>query len=357
MGISKLENFFIDAEYTKRTTEWARHVRDHQEDYADCRIASFTRFKNLRSEWNHEYVQFVVEDATTEKRTSVCAQRVLDEWGDYVTLGTVGETETGSKDETGIPLPLTSLLFGGPSGKDNEQRPHVLLLTEILSATTVTCGKHSVFDTNSFWFSITSYDALKRYTGKWAQEKVWRWFDAGGASSEGFRDAIGLGWTTIFKWGYVGADGSPQLFGAPLVVEVEDDDGGVIIDKLKKATGIAFVLERDDNMNEYVGALKDRCIDLDKAEVQKHLQAMQEKDAKVDVYDNLIINTELQKCFAQEVLSDSDAPKHLEYYQKIQVPLDMDWGESKEALRAELEAMTIRALHVTVGSILAQVNT
>jgi hypothetical protein len=79
----------------------------------------------------------------------------------------------------------------------------VLDIAEILAATTLVGGAYEFYGHSCFWYAFTAYDAIKRQFGKWATEKKWRWGDIGGAGNAGIKDAIGLGWSTLFKFYYV----------------------------------------------------------------------------------------------------------------------------------------------------------
>lgn len=203
MGKVSIDYLFSEKRAVKPTREWADLLRSGKDKYANCRVVSFSRVKNLNSKWKHEYVQFIVEEETTQDRARVYAERGNEVDLDWVTFGPSETPESGSKGSDDLPLPLASLVFGGESGDDVSKRPTVLQIAEILAATTLIGGAYEFYGHSCFWYAYTSYDAVKRQFGTLAKEKPWRWVDVGGAGNAGVKDAMGLGWTTLFKFYYV----------------------------------------------------------------------------------------------------------------------------------------------------------
>lgn len=200
---ASIDYLFTDERSTKPTRDWAELLRASKDKYANCRVVSLTRVKDLNSTWKHEYVQFVVEETGSKERARVYAERGNEKDLDWVTFGPVETKATGSKHGDDLPLPLTSLIFGGESGEDVNKRPTVLEIAEILAATTLIGGAYSKLGHHCFWYAYTAYDATKRQFGQLAKEKRWRWGDIGGAGNAGIKDAIGLGWSTLFRFLYV----------------------------------------------------------------------------------------------------------------------------------------------------------
>ena len=211
MGKISLDFLFTNQRATKPTREWSELLEAGKDSYANCRVVSFTRVKNLNSDWKHEYVQFIVEEESTKERARVYAERGNEKDLDWVTFGPTETITSGSKGLNDLPIPLTSLVFGGPWGTDVDKRPTIGQIAEILAATTLVGGGYEFYGHSCFWFAFTSYDAVKRQFGKWATEKAWRWFNFGGAGGGGFKDAVGLGWPMMFKWCYVVSQTNEKL--------------------------------------------------------------------------------------------------------------------------------------------------
>lgn len=71
-----------------------------------------------------------------------------------------------------MPLPLTSLVFGGELGGDVDTTPAVLEIAEILAATTLIGGEYQFYGHSYFWYAYTAYDADKRQFGKGQGKEV-----------------------------------------------------------------------------------------------------------------------------------------------------------------------------------------
>ncbi|KAH8672175.1 hypothetical protein BGZ61DRAFT_459017 [Ilyonectria robusta] len=54
MGKTSINFLFTDSRSVKPTREWADLLRSNKDQYADCRVVSFTRVKDLNSDWKHE---------------------------------------------------------------------------------------------------------------------------------------------------------------------------------------------------------------------------------------------------------------------------------------------------------------
>jgi hypothetical protein len=174
MNQTSIEYLFTDKRAAKPTREWADLLRLGKSKYANCRVVSYTRVKDLNSDWKHEYVQFVVEEEKTKDRARVSAQRDDNAGHDCVSYGPLDSLRADGQGQDHLSLSLTSLIFGGGSGDDAGRRPTVLAITEILAATTVVGGTYQ-FDGNScFWHAYASYDAVKRRFGKWAKKNAWQ---------------------------------------------------------------------------------------------------------------------------------------------------------------------------------------
>lgn len=283
MGKTSLDFLFTDKKAFKPTRDWAELIRSGKDKYANCRVVSFTRVKNLDSKWKHEYLQFIVEEETGKERARVYAERGNEKDLDWVTVGPAETTETGSRSDDDLPLPLASLIFGGKSGQDVTQRPTVLEIAEILAATTVIGGAYEFYGHSCFWYAYTAYDAIKRQFGKFATEKAWRWLDIGGAGNAGVKDAIGLGWPFLFKFYYVVS----MLYntGSKLLLSLMQGDAKKF--KEERETNMAFfgderrqIVDANDIVNQvasnlntdgyrstYIDALRAQGIELSEVEV------------------------------------------------------------------------------------------
>ncbi|RMJ13276.1 hypothetical protein CDV36_007050 [Fusarium kuroshium] len=350
MGKTSIDYLFTDSRAFKPTREWADLLRASKDKYANCRVVSFTRIKDLNSPWKHEYVQFVVEETDSKDRARVYAERGNETQLDWVTFGPAETQVTGSKHGEDLPLPLTSLIFGGESGDDVDKRPTVLEIAEILAATTLVGGAYSKVGHHCFWYAYTAYDATKRQFGNWAKEKRWRWGDIGGAGNAGIQDAIGLGWSTLFKFYYVGhakkfkeeRESGMMVFG----------DMRPIIDDLDLVEQVTAFLEQPGNQDEFISAMKAEGLELTEAEIKQRLQvshdlAKQHAESDANWTNELYqLNQELVDLTS----NDADAQKYLELYQSFEVPSDMNEVTAEAAGNYE----TKKALEIAVGHILEE---
>ena len=149
---ASIAHLFTDKQTAYKTEHWSEKLHEHPEFYANCSLVSFTRVKNLDSDYKHEYVQFIVEDSDIKERARVYAERANEELVDVVTVGRV---EAGFNQWPELPLPLTSLIFYKAT------RPSVLKISEILNAITVVGGGYNFTGNNCFWFAATAYKVVK----------------------------------------------------------------------------------------------------------------------------------------------------------------------------------------------------
>jgi hypothetical protein len=54
-----------------RLGSWYKAIIANKTVYTDCYVPSFTRVKNLGSEYMHEYIQFIVENHSAGKQAGV----------------------------------------------------------------------------------------------------------------------------------------------------------------------------------------------------------------------------------------------------------------------------------------------
>ncbi|KAF7555308.1 hypothetical protein G7Z17_g2328 [Cylindrodendrum hubeiense] len=349
MGKTSIDYLFTDRQSVKPTREWADLLRSSKDKYADCRVVSFTRVKDLNSDWKHEYVQFIVEENATHDRARVYAERGNETDLDWVTFGPAETKALGSKGETDMPLPLTSLVFGRDSG-DVDNRPTVLELAEILAATTVVGGGYEFYGHSCFWYAYTAYDAVKRQFGKSATEKKWRWGDIGGAGNAGIKDAIGLGWSTLFKFYYVG---HAEKFKAERETNLTwFGDMRPIVDDLYLVDQVTSFLEQADNQNNFIAQMKAEGFELTEAEIQERLQASQllaKENTKNDANWTKEFS-KLKKALVERTSADANAQQYLKLYQNFEVPAEMNEVTAEGAGAFE----TNKALQITVGRILEE---
>ncbi|KAH6949054.1 hypothetical protein BKA56DRAFT_597542 [Ilyonectria sp. MPI-CAGE-AT-0026] len=348
MGKTSINYLFTDSRSVKPTREWADLLRSNKDQYADCRVVSFTRVKDLNSDWKHEYVQFIVEENTTKDRARVYAERGNEKDLDWVTFGPAETKALGSKGKTDMPLPLTSLVFGGPSGDDVSKRPTVLELAEILAATTLVGGGYEFYGHSCFWYAYTAYDAAKRQFGEWATEKKWRWGDIGGAGNAGLKDAIGLGWSTLFKFYYVS---HAKKFKAERETNLTwFGDVRPIVDDLYLVDQVTSFLGQDDNRNNFIAQMKVEGYELTESEIKERLQASQSL-AKANTENDSNWAKEfskLKKDLVEQTSADANAQEYLNLYQSFSVPSEMNEVTAEGAGAYE----TNKALQIAVGRIL-----
>ncbi|KAL2675534.1 hypothetical protein Neosp_011720 [[Neocosmospora] mangrovei] len=347
---TSIDYLFTDSKSVKPTREWADLLRASKDKYTDCRVVSLTRVKDLNSNWKHEYLQFIVEETGSKDRARVYAERGNEVDLDWVTFGPAESKSTGSRHKDDMPLPLTSMVFGGQSGEDVDKRPTVLELAEILAATTLVGGEYQFYGHSCFWYAYTAYDATKRQFGKWAKEKRWRWGDIGGAGNAGIQDAIGLGWSTLFKFYYVGyakkfkdeRETGMTWFG----------DMRPIVDDSYLVEQVTSFLGQPGNQDEFISAMKGVGFELTDAEIEQRLQvshslAKQQTESDANWTNELY---KLNRALVDRTNSDADAQKYLGLYQSFEVPSEMNEVTAEGAGNYE----TKKALEVAVGHILEE---
>ena len=196
-----IKYLFADKIERHRCPAWLKLLQDNKELYANCDVVTFTRVKNLDSDWKHEYVQFIVEDRDSGERTRVYAERANEKDLDYVTIGRDEKTFNAYPD---LPLPISSLTFGGKGGGITERRkPSVIEIAKVLSDVSDKGGAYNLKGNNCFWFAFTSFAVVQAcFTG---DAKVWQWVNPGGRGGGGVslvKDVWSLGFSTLFKFAF-----------------------------------------------------------------------------------------------------------------------------------------------------------
>ncbi|EWY89925.1 hypothetical protein FOYG_07569 [Fusarium oxysporum NRRL 32931] len=349
MGKASIPYLFEDSISYKPTREWADLLRLNKQKYANCNVVSFTRVKDLNSDWKHEYLQFIVEDSVTKDRARVYAERGNETQLDWVTIGPADTKLSGNRDKSDMPLPLTSLRFGGKSD-EVEKRPTVLDIAEILAATTLVGGAYEFYGHSCFWYAFTAYDAIKRQFGKWATEKKWRWGDIGGAGNAGIKDAIGLGWSTLFKFYYVG---HAKKFKEERETGLNwYGDRRPIVDNLDVVDQVKSFFESSENQQSFIQAMKDENFDFSELDINDRIRssrALAEKSIDDEKNWTQEFN-KLQSTLVERTSEDTEGQKYADLYKTFEVPVEMNEVMAEGAGDFE----TKKALEIVVGRILTE---
>ncbi|OCK85341.1 hypothetical protein K432DRAFT_400314 [Lepidopterella palustris CBS 459.81] len=267
---------FTESEEHYKTQAWYEELRKDESAYQDCFITTFTRVKNLASDYKHEYVQFIVEDRKSGDRARVYAERANEDIVDYVT---VGRTEVGFKKWPELPLPLTSLVF------PKEKQPKVMEIAKILSSITVVGGGYNYYDHNCFWFANTAYKVVKAAFK--ATEKKWSWINTGGAGGGSVGDAWGLGFPTLFKFAF---KTTAEKFKAERETKTEYLQPGFVREDVTPeeiVSGVITELLQDGHLEEYVEAMRLNGVDVDQAKVEMTAESVKESAAKLSQQDDI----------------------------------------------------------------------
>ncbi|KAL9567637.1 hypothetical protein ACKAV7_008209 [Fusarium commune] len=138
--------------------------------------------------------------------------------------------------------------------------------------------------------------------GEWASEKKWRWGDIGGAGNAGIKDAIGLGWSTLFK--------------------------------------------------SYYLAIKDENFDFSEIDINDCVQSSQALAEKI-IDDGKNWTQEfnkLQSTLVERTSNDTEGQKYVDLYKTFEVPVEMNEVMAEGAGDFE----TKKAMEIVVGRILTE---
>ena len=177
-----LPYLFEDTEQIFEAKKWYSDLNESSSTYKNCVVKSITHVKNLRSLVVHEYLQAIVEDTKTHRRTRLLAERqfeqdqvIIGRWGSkksisggYSSYGSSSSSSGGAPGD--LPLPLYSLEF------PNNDFP-VLELAKFLSIVSTAGGPYSIpKGRHCYWFALSAYDSVKMafkcVEKRWA---FWKW--------------------------------------------------------------------------------------------------------------------------------------------------------------------------------------
>lgn len=146
------------------TTDWYNMLAASPSTYEHCRIVSITWVKALASPLSHEFVQFIVEDASTGLRSRIIADR--QETGDWVFVGWDWASNKDISDRHSLPLPLLSLTYDNPSS-----RPDLVSFAKVLADVTKR-HPYRVMREMCWWYAETVLEmAHINYGGRLEQWK------------------------------------------------------------------------------------------------------------------------------------------------------------------------------------------
>ncbi|KAK6376395.1 hypothetical protein LTS17_006990 [Exophiala oligosperma] len=148
------------------TQEWLRRLSNLPENLADWKVCSITWIKALASPFSHEFLQFVVQDVRSGRRTRLAAGREED--GDWVLVGWDWASGETPSDHYKLPLPLLSLEFD-----DRRTRPSMFELAGVLAATTRRRPHYRFRREMCWWYAETVLDEMSAKHGGSVTE--WRW--------------------------------------------------------------------------------------------------------------------------------------------------------------------------------------
>ncbi|KAH7164998.1 hypothetical protein DER46DRAFT_576318 [Fusarium sp. MPI-SDFR-AT-0072] len=211
-------------------------------------------------------------------------------------------------------------------------------------------GSLLALQAQSFLVTETTYDAVKRQFGEWASEKKWRWGDIGGAGNAGIKDAIGLGWSTLFKSYYLGhAKKFKDERGAGLNWY---GDRRPIVDNLDIVDQVKSFFESSENQQALIQVsyrqLRTRTLTLINDCVQSS-QALAEKI--IDDGKNWTQEfNKLQSTLVERTSNDTEGQKYVDLYKTFEVPVEMNEVMAEGAGDFE----TKKAMEIVVGRILTE---
>ncbi|KAG7414518.1 hypothetical protein Forpe1208_v008222 [Fusarium oxysporum f. sp. rapae] len=188
-----------------------------------------------------------------------------------------------------------------------------------------------------FLYAFKAYDAVKRQFGEWASEKKWRWGDIGGAGNAGIKDAIGLGWSTLFKSYYLGhAKKFKDERGAGLNWY---GDRRPIVDNLDIVDQVKSFFESSENQQALI-QIND-CVQSSQALAEKIID-----DGKNWTQEF----NKLQSTLVERTSKDTEGQKYVDLYKTFEVPVEMNEVMAEGAGDFE----TKKAMEIVVGRILTE---
>ena len=142
---------------TISTLDWLARISTSPVNYAHYRLVSLTWTKALGSPLSHEFIQFVLEDICTGRRSRCLTHRHVD-GGDTVLLGFDWTSGTEPSQHHALPLPLLSLTFdNGPTVSD---------FAKVLADITNRKPEYSVLREMCWWYAeAVVEDTCSKYRG------------------------------------------------------------------------------------------------------------------------------------------------------------------------------------------------
>ena len=148
------------------TKEWLDAARENPDQFKNLKVNNVTWIKALASPFSHEFIQFIVEDSITGKRTRIAAGR--EENGDWVLVGWDWASGNTPSDHYKLPLPLLTVQFDDPS-----KRPDLLTFSHVLSATTENRPAYKFRREMCWWYAETVLEVMHEQFG--GKVKEWEW--------------------------------------------------------------------------------------------------------------------------------------------------------------------------------------
>lgn len=140
------------------TTDWLARISASPTTYAHHRLISLTWTKALGSPLSHEFIQFILEDTCTGRRSRHLTHRHVD-GGDSVLLGFDWTSGKEPSQHHALPLPLLSLMF--------HDGPRVADFANALVEITNRKPEYSLLREMCWWHAEAVFEAChERYGGR-----------------------------------------------------------------------------------------------------------------------------------------------------------------------------------------------
>lgn len=148
------------------TKDWLANILEQPEAFKHLKVTSITWIKALASPFSHEFLQFIVEDSITGKRTRVAAGR--EETGDWVLVGWNWASGDTPSDHYNLPLPLLSVTFNDP-----QHRPDMQSLAHVLAGITERQPAYKFRREMCWWYAERVLEVMHEQFG--GKVKEWEW--------------------------------------------------------------------------------------------------------------------------------------------------------------------------------------
>ncbi|KEF52015.1 uncharacterized protein A1O9_12005 [Exophiala aquamarina CBS 119918] len=156
----------LSSEYERLSTaDWLKQILARSESISTYEVVSMTWVKALTSPFSHEFIQFIVEDSTTRKRTRIAVGR--EETGDWVVCGWNWRSGDPPSHHYNLPLPLLSLNF------HESNRPDICAVSRLFAMVTERRPEYRMVREMCWWYAETIFEEMHSRYG--CSIKEWKW--------------------------------------------------------------------------------------------------------------------------------------------------------------------------------------